>query len=37
MDTLFSNISVITMDERMQTLTDAFVGVTDHYNEFVGG
>lgn len=29
MDTLFSNISVITMDERMQTLTDAFVGVTD--------
>lgn len=29
MDTLFSNISVITMDERMQVLTDAFVGVTD--------
>ena len=28
MDTLFSNISVITMDERMQVLTDAFVGVT---------
>lgn len=29
METLFSNISVITMDERMQVLTDAFVGVTD--------
>jgi len=29
MDTLFSNISVVTMDERMQILTDAFVGVTD--------
>lgn len=29
MDTLFSNISVVTMDERMQVLTDAFVGVTD--------
>lgn len=29
MDTLFSNISVITMDERMQVLTDAFVGITD--------
>ena len=29
MDILFSNISVVTMDERMQVLTDAFVGVTD--------
>ena len=29
MDILFSNISVITMDERMQVLTDAFVGITD--------
>jgi len=29
MNTLFSNISVVTMDERMQVLTDAFVGVTD--------
>lgn len=28
MDTLFSHISVITMDERMSVLTDAFVGVT---------
>ncbi len=28
MDTLFSNISVVTMDERMQVLTDAFVGIT---------
>lgn len=29
MDTLFSHISVITMDERMSVLTDAFVGVKD--------
>ena len=29
MDTLFSNISVITMDERMQVLTNAFVGIND--------
>lgn len=29
MEILFSNISVITMDERMQILTDAFVGITD--------
>ncbi len=29
MDTLFSHISVVTMDERMSVLTDAFVGVTD--------
>ena len=29
MDTFFSNVSVVTMDERMQVLTDAFVGVTD--------
>lgn len=29
MNTLFSNISVVTMDERMQVLTDAFVGITD--------
>ncbi len=29
MDTLFSHISVITMDERMSVWTDAFVGVTD--------
>ncbi len=27
MDTLFSHVSVITMDERMSILTDAFVGV----------
>ena len=27
MDTLFSHVSVITMDERMTILTDAFVGV----------
>ena len=29
MDTLFSHVSVITMDERMTILTDAFVGVED--------
>ena len=29
MDTLFSHVSVVTMDERMSVLTDAFVGVTD--------
>ena len=29
MDTLFSNVTVITMDESMTVLTDAFVGVTD--------
>lgn len=29
MDTLFSNISVVTMDEGMRVLTDAFVGVED--------
>ena len=29
MDTLFSHVSVITMDERMTVLTDAFVGVED--------
>ena len=29
MDTLFSNVTVITMDEAMTVLTDAFVGVAD--------
>ena len=29
MDTLFSNITVVTMNEIMEVLTDAFVGVTD--------
>lgn len=29
MDTLFSNVTVVTMDERMSVWTDAFVGVTD--------
>lgn len=29
MDTLFSHVSVVTMDERMSVLTDAFVGVKD--------
>ncbi|MBQ5748820.1 MAG: amidohydrolase, partial [Oscillospiraceae bacterium] len=29
MDTLFSHVSVVTMDERMSVWTDAFVGVTD--------
>jgi len=29
MDTLFTHVSVVTMDERMTVLTDAFVGVTE--------
>lgn len=29
MDTLFSNVTVVTMDERMSVWTNAFVGVTD--------
>ena len=29
MDTLFSNVTVITMDDSMTVLTDAFVGVAD--------
>ena len=29
MDTLFTHVSVVTMDESMTVLTDAFVGVTD--------
>ena len=29
MDTLFSHVTVVTMDERMSVWTDAFVGVTD--------
>lgn len=29
MDTLFSHVSVVTMDERMSVWVDAFVGVTD--------
>ena len=29
MDTLFSHVSVLTMDERMSVWLDAFVGVTD--------
>ena len=29
MNTLFSHVCVVTMDERMSVWTDAFVGVTD--------
>ena len=29
MDTLFSGVTVVTMDEQMRVLLDAFVGVTD--------
>ena len=29
MDTLFSHVSVVTMDDRMSVWTDAFVGVAD--------
>ena len=29
MDTLFSNVTVVTMDEELRVLFSAFVGVTD--------
>ena len=29
MDTLFSNVTVVTMDEDLRVLFSAFVGVTD--------
>ena len=29
MNTLFSHVCVVTMDDRMSVWTDAFVGVTD--------
>ncbi len=29
MDTLFSNATILTMNERMEVLTDAFLGITD--------
>ena len=39
MDTLFSNVTVVTMDEELRVLFSAFVGVTDgkiSYLSFVG-
>ena len=29
MDTLFSHVSIVTMDDRMSVWTDSFLGVTD--------
>lgn len=36
MDTLFSHVSVVTMDERMSVWVDAFVGVTDGKIAYLG-
>ena len=36
MDTLFSHVSVVTMDERMSVWLDAFVGVTDGKISYLG-
>ncbi len=36
MDTLFSRITVVTMNERFEILTDAFVGVTDGKISWLG-
>ena len=36
MDTLFSHVSVLTMDERMSVWLDAFVGVTDGKIAYLG-
>ena len=36
MDTLFSHVSVVTMDERMSVWVDAFVGVTDGKISYMG-
>lgn len=37
MDTLFSHVSVVTMDERMSVWPDAFVGVTDGKISWLSG
>ena len=36
MDTLFSGVTVVTMDEQMRVLLDAFVGVTDGKIRYMG-
>lgn len=36
MDTLFTHVSVVTMDENLTVLTDAFVGVTDGKIAYLG-
>ena len=36
MDTLFSHVSIVTMDERMSVWTDSFLGVTDGKISYLG-
>ena len=36
MDTLFSNATLLTMNERMEVLTDAFLGITDGTITWIG-
>jgi len=36
MDTLFSGVSVVTMDEQMRVLLDSYVGVTDGKISYIG-
>ena len=36
MDTLFSNVTVVTMDEEFHVLFSSFVGVTDGKISYVG-
>ena len=36
MDTLFSNVTCVTMDDNMRVLTDAFVGVKDGKIAYIG-
>ena len=36
MNTLFSNVTCVTMDDAMRVLTDAFVGVTDGKISYIG-
>jgi len=36
MDTLFSNVTCVTMDDNMRVLTDAFVGVKDGKISYIG-
>ena len=36
MDTLFSHVSIVTMDDRMSVWTDSFLGVTDGKISYLG-
>ena len=36
MDTLFSNVTCVTMDDNMRVITDAFVGVKDGKIAYIG-